>query len=402
MAARKPIEQLEILKKGVVEIVSEDELLEKLEEGRPLRVKAGFDPTAPDIHLGHTVVINKMRQFQELGHDVIFIVGSFTALIGDPSGSDKVRPRLTVQEVQKNAETYAKQAFKILDKKKTKVIFNHEWLEKLSTQDIFDLASQMTVARMLERDDFEKRYQSHKPIGIHEFLYPLFQAYDSYEIKADVELGGTDQKFNLLVGREIQRAYKQKSQVIMTMPLLEGTDGVQKMSKSLGNYIGITDRSQDMFGKIMSISDELMWKYYELLSSLSHEEIAQQKNDVKDKKVNPKELKVRLASEIVARFYDEKTAKNESEEFDRVFKEKKNPSQIPEIKVKASKEKVGIIFLLTQAKLVSSNSDAKRLIEQGGVRIDAQKVESFHHEVKTSGTILIQVGKRNFAKIVFS
>ncbi len=400
--ATNPAEQLEILKKGVVEIVSEDELLEKLKLARPLRVKAGFDPTAPDIHLGHTVVINKMRQFQELGHDVIFIVGSFTALIGDPSGSDKIRPQLTVAEVKKNAQTYEKQVFKILDKKKTKVVFNHEWLGKLSAEKIFDLASRMTVARMLERDDFEKRYQSGKPIGIHEFLYPLFQAYDSYEIEADVELGGTDQKFNLLVGREVQRAYKQKSQVIMTMPLLEGTDGAQKMSKSFGNYIGVTEPSKDMFGKIMSISDDLMWKYYELLSSLSREEIAHRKQDVREGKVNPKSLKLQLAHEIVTRFYDEKTAKNESEEFDRIFKEKKNPSHVPEVKIKTSEEKVGILFLLTQAKLVSSNSEAKRLIQQGGVRIDGKKVENFTHQVSAQGSLLLQAGKRGFAKIIFS
>ena len=402
MARKTADEELKILNRGTVEIISEKELLEKLGRGKPLKVKAGFDPTAPDIHLGHTVVINKMREFQELGHDVIFIVGSFTAMIGDPSGVDKMRPKLSFEKVQKNAETYARQVYKILDKSKTKVVFNHEWLSPLKAEEVFQLASHMTVARMLERDDFEKRYEGEKPIAVAEFLYPLFQAYDSYHIKADIELGGTDQKFNLLVGREIQKAYGQEAQAIMLMPLLVGTDGVQKMSKSLGNYIGIDEPAKEIFGKVMRISDELMWGYYELLSKMSLEDIHKIQQEVSEGRIHPKLAKVTLAKELVARFYDKKVAGEVAEEFDRVFKEKQTPTDIEEFHVKTLEKKIGLVHILSQSKLVSSNSDAKRCIKQGSVRIDGEKVENANLEISTNKTILIQVGKRLFKKIKFS
>ena len=402
MARKLVDEQLKTLQRGAVEIISEKELLEKLARGKPLKVKAGFDPTAPDIHLGHTVVINKMREFQELGHDVIFIVGSFTAMIGDPSGVDKMRPKLSFGEVQKNAETYARQVYKILDKSKTQVVFNHEWLSPLKAEEVFQLASHTTVARMLERDDFEKRYEGEKPIAVAEFLYPLFQAYDSYHIKADIELGGTDQKFNLLVGREIQRAYGQESQAIMLMPLLVGTDGVSKMSKSLGNYIGIDEPSREIFGKVMRISDDLMWQYYELLSKTSLDDIQKMKKEVESGKLHPKSAKIQLAKELVTRFYDKKIADQEAEEFDRVFKEKQTPTDIEEFCIKTAEKKMGLVHILSQSKLVSSNSDGKRAIKQGSVRIDGQKVDDANLEIPTTKTILIQVGKRLFKKIKFS
>ena len=402
MAKRAAEDQLKTLSRGTVEIVSEKELLEKFATGKPLKVKAGFDPTAPDIHLGHTVVINKMREFQELAHDVIFIVGSFTAMIGDPSGVDKMRPKLSFAQVQKNAETYARQVYKILDKSKTKVVFNHEWLSPLKAEEVFHLASQMTVARMLERDDFEKRYEGEKPIAVAEFLYPLFQAYDSYHIKADIELGGTDQKFNLLVGRDIQKAYGQEPQAIMLMPLLVGTDGVQKMSKSLGNYIGIDEPAKEIFGKVMRISDELMWQYYELLSKTGLSDIQKMKQEVSEGKLHPKLAKVTLAKELVARFYDKKTAEQEAEEFDRVFKEKQTPTDIEEFCLKTSEKKLSLIQILSQSKLVSSNSDGKRAIKQGSVRVDGEKVDDANLEIPTNKTILIQVGKRLFKKIKFS
>ncbi|MBI2609034.1 MAG: tyrosine--tRNA ligase [Deltaproteobacteria bacterium] len=402
MARKSAIEQLEILKKGCSEIVSEEELLKKLGSGKPLRIKAGFDPTSPDIHLGHTVIMNKMKQFQDLGHDVIFIVGSFTAMIGDPSGADVIRKQLDEKTVQENAKTYAKQAFKILDKKKTEVAYNHKWLGKLSAQDIFHLTSHKTVARMLERDDFKKRFKEQTPIAIHEFLYPLFQAYDSYHIKADIELGGTDQKFNLLVGREIQRAYGQESQVIMMMPLLLGTDGIQKMSKSLGNYIGVQEDPKEIFGKLMSLSDEMMWCYYELLSELSKEDIASLKNAVTQEKKHPKAVKIDLAKEIVTRYYDLTTADKEEREFNRVFKEGVGLSEVPEKKLKLKVKEIALFSLLKDTDLAPSHSEARRLIEAGAVRINGEKVIDKNHHVPTQGAMLLQVGKRKFLKIIFS
>ncbi|MCP2519343.1 tyrosine--tRNA ligase [Candidatus Aminicenantes bacterium AC-708-M15] len=396
-----PEEQLEYIKKGTVEIIQEDELLKKFErsikENRPLRVKVGFDPTAPDIHLGHTVVIRKMKHFQDLGHEVIFLIGDFTGLIGDPSGRSSTRPPMTREEILKNAETYKQQVFKILDPKKTIIDFNSRWLGKLTSFDIIRLASKYTVARILERDDFSNRMKKNLPISIHEILYPLMQAYDSVALKADVEMGGTDQKFNLLVGREIQREYGQEPQVIITMPLLEGLDGVEKMSKSLGNYIGITEPPSEIYGKIMSISDELMFRYYELLTDLSQLEIQKLKEDIRTGKKHPKEAKSELAKLIITDFWSKEDAEKAAEEFDRVFKYRELPEKMEEIKV--SEKEINVIDLLVNNNILPSKKEAKRLIQQGGIYINGERVTDITLKVKVENELILRVGKRRFYKV---
>lgn len=382
-------EQLEIIKRGIVELIPEGELIAKLKKGKPLRIKWGADPSAPDIHLGHTVILNKLRQFQDLGHLVIFLIGDFTARIGDPTGKSETRKPLNKKEIEKNSRTYQEQVFKILDKRKTKVVHNSHWLSKLKIEDVISLAGKYTVARMLERDDFMGRFEKERPISIHEFLYPLIQGYDSVVIKADVEIGGTDQKFNMLVGRELQREYKEEPQIIITLPLLEGTDGVQKMSKSLGNYIGITEPPSEIFGKTMSISDELMLRYYELLADISLEEV---------KKMHPKEAKKKLASLLVGRFYDEKAAKAAEEEFESIFKEGRLPQEIPLLSL--SKKEVGIIDLLVEGGLAPSKSEARRLIQQGGVRIGDETITHEKYIVKLDTEKVVNVGKRKFLRVV--
>ena len=392
-------EQLELIKRGSVEVISEEELIKKLKEGRPLTIKAGFDPTAPDLHLGHTVLIHKLRQFQELGHKVIFLIGDFTGMIGDPTGKSETRKSLTRDDVLKNAETYKEQVFKILDPEKTEVRFNSEWMDKMTAVDLISLAARYNVARMLERDDFHKRYKSGQSISIHEFLYPLIQGYDSVALKADVEVGGTDQKFNLLVGRELQRDYGLEPQVVLTMPLLEGTDGVNKMSKSLGNYIGITEPPKEIFGKVMSITDELMFRYYELLSHISTQELTSLKDGVKNGTVHPKDAKVTLAKEMVARFHGESAAGQAAEEFSNIFKAGGLPDEI-EVKVITCKgDDISLVSAMTMTGLASSNSEARRLIEQGGVSADGSRVISINFELQVEKEFLIKVGKRKFAKI---
>lgn len=383
--------QLKLIKKGAVELISENELVKKLQENRPLRVKFGVDPTTADIHLGHTVALTKLRQFQELGHKVVFLIGDFTAQIGDPSGRSETRKPLTAEEVARNAETYLQQVFKILDKDpaRLEVVYNSHWLGKMGVKEIIGLASRYTVARMLERDDFQKRYKEGTPISILEFLYPLMQGFDSVQIDADVEIGGSDQKFNLLVGRELMRDYGKKSaQVVLTMPLLEGLDGVRKMSKSYNNYIGITEPSKEIFGKIMSVSDELMYRYYELLTN---EEVAE------IKKQHPMEAKKKLGETMVARFYDETTAKLARAEFENVFKANQLPQDIETIYI--GKDNSNIIDLIVEAKLIESKREAKRMIEQGGVKIDSEKVTDEKFIVDLSKEHIIQIGKRKFAKI---
>ncbi|RXJ73755.1 tyrosine--tRNA ligase [Veronia nyctiphanis] len=382
------------IKRGVEELIPEEELIAKLKENRPLRIKLGMDPTAPDIHLGHTVVMNKLRAFQELGHEVIFLVGDFTATVGDPTGKNATRPPLTREEVLKNAETYKEQAFKILDPEKTRFEFNSDWLNELGTVGMIRLAASSTVARMLERDDFKKRYSTNQPIAIHEFIYPLLQGYDSVALEADVELGGTDQKFNLLMGRELQKQHGQKQQVIITMPLLVGLDGVKKMSKSAHNYIGVTDAPGEMFGKIMSISDDLMWNYYELLSFRPLEEVEQLKTDIENGK-NPRDVKISLAKEIIARFHSEADADAAEAEFINRFQKGAMPDEMPEFEFGQG---VAIANLLKDAGLVGSTSDAMRMIRQGAVKIDGEKV-SDTKLIPESGQAVYQVGKRKFARV---
>lgn len=400
MTKKKPTpgEALAELKRGAVEILLEDELLARLEVGKPLRVKLGFDPTAPDIHLGHTVILNKLRQFQELGHDVLFLIGDFTAMIGDPTGKNVTRKPLLRDEVMHNAKTYEAQAFKILDPKRTQVMFNSEWMEKQTAADLVRLASQQTVARMLERDDFNKRYKSNQPIAIHEFLYPLLQGYDSVAMEADVELGGTDQKFNLLMGRELQKHFKQKPQCVLTMPLLEGLDGVQKMSKSLNNYIGITDEPDDMFGKVMSVSDELMWRYYELLSFHSLSDIENLKQQVSEGR-NPRDVKVLLAEELVARFHSATAAEQAHQHFVERFKHHELPDDLEEQVLEAEGSALGIGYVLQRAGLVKTTSEAMRMLKQGAVRIDGERAEDLKLEIPKGEVHLFQVGKRRFAKV---
>ena len=390
---------ISLIRRGADEILLESELIQKLQRGRPLRVKAGFDPTAPDLHLGHTVLINKLRHFQDLGHHVMFLIGDFTGLIGDPSGRNVTRKPLTREEIKQNAETYQEQVFKILDPDKTEICFNSVWSEELGAVGMIKLAAQYTVARMLERDDFKKRFASNQPISIHEFLYPLMQGYDSVAMKSDVELGGTDQKFNLLVGREFQKARGQEPQVILTMPLLEGLDGVQKMSKSLGNYVGITEAPESMFGKLMSISDQLMWRYYDLLSFKPSSEIADLKREVADG-VNPMEAKYLLALEIVERFHGPAAAKQAKAEFTKVHSHHEIPDNMPENVVKA--EAGGNIWLghvLTLAGLVASTSEALRKLGEGAVRLDGQKVMDKNLTLGSGNTYIVSVGKRKFSRI---
>ena len=391
-------EVLAQLKRGCDEVLVEAELIERLKTDKPMRIKAGFDPTAPDLHLGHTVLINKLRQFQDLGHEVLFLIGDFTGMIGDPTGKSATRPPLTVEQVEENAKTYQQQIFKILDKDKTTVMFNSSWMNKMSPAELIQLAAKHTVARMLERDDFNKRYNSGQPIAIHEFLYPLIQGYDSVAMKSDVELGGTDQKFNLLVGRELQKHYGQKPQVVMTMPLLEGTDGVNKMSKSLGNYIGIDEAPDEMFGKIMSISDELMWRYFELLSFRPLDEIAGFKLKI-EQGDNPRDIKFLLAEEIIARFHSEEAATKSRENFIARFQKGAMPDDIQELQLTAADGDLPIANLLKEAGLVNSTSDAYRMIKQGAVKIDGKKVESKDLKIKVGSESIYQVGKRRFAKV---
>jgi tyrosyl-tRNA synthetase len=385
---------LELIKRGAHELLLESELIERLASGRPLRIKAGFDPTAPDLHLGHTVLINKLRHFQQLGHQVIFLIGDFTGLIGDPTGKNATRPPLSREQVLDNAQTYREQVFKILDPEKTEICFNSTWFDALGAAGMIKLAAQHTVARMLERDDFAKRYAGNQPIAIHEFLYPLCQGYDSVALRADVELGGTDQKFNLLVGRELQKHYGQTPQCILTMPLLEGLDGVNKMSKSLGNYIGIAEVPQEIFGKLMSISDDLMWRYFELLSFKTAQEIEALKQDAREGR-NPRDIKVLLALELVARFHTKADAEKALADFEARFQRGAMPDSMPEFSLQAAP----IAQILKQSGLVASTSEALRMIESGGVRLDGGKVENKALVLETGTTVVLQVGKRKFARV---
>jgi tyrosyl-tRNA synthetase len=389
---------LSLIKRGAVEILVEAELDQRLQRGNPLRIKAGFDPTAPDLHLGHTVLINKMRQFQELGHEILFLIGDFTGMIGDPSGKSATRPPLSQEQVLQNAKTYQEQIYKILDPKKTQILFNSAWMEHFTASDLIRLAATHTVARMLERDDFQKRYAAAQPIAIHEFLYPLLQGYDSVAMKADVELGGTDQKFNLLMGRELQKHFGQQPQIVITMPLLEGLDGIQKMSKSLRNYIGIAEPADEMFGKIMSISDDLMWRYLELLSFRSMTEINTWRQEVQQG-ANPRDIKIKLAEEITARFHDHQAAAQAHQNFLSRFQRHEIPEDLSEITLKAAEGCLAITQLLKQAGLVASTSDAMRMIKQGAVRIDGEKISDFDLRVAAGTHHIYQVGKRRFAKI---
>lgn len=386
------------IRRGAEEILVESELVEKLESGRPLRIKAGFDPTAPDLHLGHTVLLNKLKQFQDLGHHILFLIGDFTGMIGDPTGKNVTRKPLTPEQVEQNAVTYQEQVFKILDQEKTEVVFNSHWMNDMSSADMIRLASNHTVARMLERDDFHKRYTSNQPIAIHEFLYPLIQGYDSVELNADVELGGTDQKFNLLMGRELQKAYGKAPQSILTMPILEGLDGVQKMSKSLGNYIGINDSPQDIFGKLMSISDDLMWRYIELLSFRNVNDIEQWRKEVEQGR-NPIEIKKDFADEIVSRFHGEQAGTEARQGFENQFKKGELPDDIPEISLSVGNEGMLIANVLKEAGLTTSTSDAMRMIKQGAVKIDGEKVADKSLVIQAGLEGVFQVGKRKFARI---
>ena len=393
-----PSEALAELRRGADEILLETELEERLKLGRPLRVKAGFDPTAPDLHLGHTVLINKLRQFQNLGHQAIFLIGDFTGMIGDPSGRNVTRKPLTPEEIAQNAQTYREQIFKILDPAATRIEFNSRWMEKLGAAGLVRLAALHTVARMLERDDFSKRYASGQPIAIHELLYPLVQGYDSVALEADVELGGTDQKFNLLVGRQLQEHYGQKPQIVITMPILEGLGGVQKMSKSLGNYIGINEAPAEMFGKLMSVSDELMWRYFELLSFRPASDISKFKRQVQEG-ANPRDIKFLLAEEIVTRFHAAPAAKKAHEDFIARFQKGTLPEDMPEFQIACTGGGASLVHVLRQCRLTSSASEAQRLLDQGGVRIDGEKVSDRGLRLECGRTYVLQVGKRKFARV---
>ena len=399
-------EQIALIERGAVDFHSREDLVKKLTRslatGVPLTIKTGFDPTAPDLHLGHTVLIQKMRHFQQLGHNVHFLIGDFTGLIGDPTGKSETRPPLTPEDVKRNAETYKEQVFKILDPEKTTVVFNSTWLGALTSFDMIRLASELTVARMLERDDFKKRFESNRPISIHEFLYPLIQGYDSVAMKADVELGGTDQLFNLLMGRDLQRSRGQEPQVVLTMPLLEGLDGVNKMSKSLGNYIGISEPPDSIFGKIMSISDDLMFRYYELLSDLSLTEIEAMKRQIASGELHPKVAKVRLAKEMVARFHSAEASDEAEQTFEQVFARHELPDEIEEVRIETGETEVWVPKLLLDAGLVKSTSDGRRMIQQHAVSMDGERVEDVNATVPTKGSVLIKVGKRRFCKVLFS
>jgi tyrosyl-tRNA synthetase len=391
-------EALETIRRGCEELIVGEELAKKLASGRKLRVKLGLDPTAPDLHLGHTVVINKLRHFQELGHQVQFLIGDFTGMIGDPTGKNQTRPPLSREQILANAQSYREQVFKILDPAKTEILFNSEWSDKLGAEGMIRLASRYTVARLLERDDFAKRFKANQPIAVHELLYPLMQGYDSVAMKADVELGGTDQKFNLLVGRELQKDFGQEPQVILTMPLLEGLDGKEKMSKSLGNYVGIAEPPQEIFGKLMSISDELMWRYIELLSFEPLSAVAKWKAEVAAG-ANPRDVKARFAREIVARFHGAEAARGAEEDFEQRFREREAPNEMPEVSIKAPTGGILIAPLLKQAGLTPSTSEAQRMIEQGGVKLDGEKVSDKTLKIQTGTTVVAQVGKRKFARI---
>ena len=392
-------ENLNLIKRGIDELISEEELLAKLKSKKPLIVKAGFDPTAPDLHLGHTVLINKLRHFQQLGHQIIFLIGDFTGMIGDPSGKNKTRPALDESEIKENAKSYTKQVFKILDPKLTDVRFNSEWNSKLGAEGIIKLASQYNLARMLERDDFNKRYKSNQTIALHEFLYPLIQANDSIALKADIELGGTDQKFNLLVGRELQRSYGQEPQVVITVPILEGLDGKNKMSKSLDNYVGIDEGPNDMFGKIMSISDELMWRWFDLLSFKSTDEIEALKSDQVNGK-NPRDIKVELAKELIARFHDDQSANLAEANFINQFQKKNIPDDIEELSFSLLESSIPLANLLKDSGMTISTSEAVRMIKQGAVRVDEEKITDTKHIVSAGTSSIYQVGKRKFKKII--
>ena len=392
-------ENLNLIKRGIDELISEKELLAKLKSKKPLIVKAGFDPTAPDLHLGHTVLINKLRHFQQLGHQIIFLIGDFTGMIGDPSGKNKTRPALDESEIKENAKSYTKQVFKILDPKLTDVRFNSEWNSKLGAEGIIKLASQYNLARMLERDDFNKRYKSNQTIALHEFLYPLIQANDSIALRADIELGGTDQKFNLLVGRELQRSYGQEPQVVITVPILEGLDGKNKMSKSLDNYVGIDEAPNDMFGKIMSISDELMWRWFDLLSFKSTDEIEALKSDQVNGK-NPRDIKVELAKELISRFHDDQSANLAEANFINQFQKKNIPDDIEELSFSLSESSIPLANLLKDCGMTISTSEAVRMIKQGAVRIDEEKITDTKHIVSAGTSSIYQVGKRKFKKII--
>ena len=398
--------QLEILKQGVSDLISEEDLKEKLKEAdkenRPLRVKLGLDPTAPDIHLGHTVVLKKLKQFQDLGHEVYLIIGDFTGRIGDPSGKSKTRKQLTVEQIEENARTYEKQFSKILDEDKTKLVFNSSWLGEMDFADVIKLSSKYTVARMLERDDFQKRYESNKPISIHEFFYPLMQGYDSIAIEADVELGGTDQRFNLLVGRNLQKEYGQEPQVLVMMPILEGLDGTEKMSKSLDNYIGVEDKPSEMYGKVMSIPDDLIVRYYELVTNVDVDKVKEIKEDIEVKNVNPMQHKKNLAYKIVEEFHGEEKAKEAANEFENVFSKGGLPEDIPEVEISEDELEDGelwIVKIVAATGMVDSNSEARRMIKQGAVRIDDKKYEKINLDLEVKEGMIVQIGKRRYAKL---
>jgi tyrosyl-tRNA synthetase len=392
---------LELIKRGCDELIVEEELAKKLATGRPLRIKLGLDPTAPDLHLGHTVVINKLKHFQDLGHQVQFLIGDFTGMIGDPTGKNQTRPPLSREQIEQNSQTYRAQVFKILDPQKTQVLYNSEWSDKLGAEGMIRLASRYTVARMLERDDFGKRFRASQPIAIHEFLYPLMQGYDSVAMKADVELGGTDQKFNLLVGRELQKDFGQEPQCILTMPLLEGLDGVNKMSKSLGNYVGIAEPPREIFGKLMSISDTLMWRYIELLSFEPNATLRAWREQVAGGR-NPRDIKVVFAKEIVARFHGAAAAAAAEQEFEQRFRHGALPEDMPEVTLQAPEEGLAIVQLLKQGGLVPSTSEALRMIEQGGVKLDGARVDDKSLRVARGATVVAQVGKRKYARVTLA
>jgi tyrosyl-tRNA synthetase len=398
---KSTIEQLDIIKRGSHELLVEKELESKLNKGHPLRIKAGFDPTAPDLHLGHAVLLNKMRQLQDMGHHVLFLIGDFTGMIGDPSGKNSTRPPLTREQVAENAKSYTDQVFRILRQEQTEVVFNSIWMDKMNAADLIKLAATHTVARMLERDDFDKRYRNNQAITIHEFLYPLIQGYDSVALKADIELGGTDQKFNLLMGRELQKHFGQSPQCILTMPLLEGLDGINKMSKSLNNYVGITESPKDIFGKLMSVSDELMWRYIELLSFESSATIQQWRQAVEEGR-NPREIKVKFAQEMVARFHSARDAEMALTDFEARFKQGALPDDIPETIVQAQENALPLTQLLKLTGLTASTSEAMRLIKQGGIKLDNKKVEDKTLQISRGQTVIIQVGKRKFAKVTIT
>ncbi|KYG61632.1 tyrosine--tRNA ligase [Bdellovibrio bacteriovorus] len=395
-----PQEQLERIKFGVAEFISDEDMLKKLKKGKPLNIKLGADPTRPDIHIGHTVVLNKLKTFQDLGHKVQFLIGDFTAAIGDPTGKSTTRPMLTREEIEENGRTYAKQIFKILDPEKTEIVYNSHWMNKLTPAEFIKMAAQYTVAQMLERDDFTKRYRSGTPIAIHEFLYPLTQGYDSVHLKSDVELGGTDQKFNLLVGRQMQSSYGQESQCVLTMPILEGIDGVNKMSKSLDNYISVVDTPKDMFGKTMRISDDLMYRWYELLTDIGAQGLSQLRTDVSEKRKHPREVKVNLAKFLIKRFHSEAAAQAAEDEFNRIFVEKGLPDDVPEFAVNA--QEIGLPALMVAAGLCASNGEGSRLITGGGVQIDGEKVSDpkLKMNLKSGESFVVKAGKKKFVKIV--